>query len=99
MMEAPMKTWMRLLAGLAAGVLLWSGTAFAQAKPSGCDKAKAPEKVEGRVVMVDPDQGKMTLRTAEGTMHEFQASKETLQDLKVGDEVKAKLRIAPKCDK
>jgi hypothetical protein len=30
-------------------------------------------------------------------MHEFQASKETLRDLKVGDHVEARLRELPKC--
>jgi hypothetical protein len=94
-----MKTWMRVLAGTVAGVVLVSGTAFAQAKPTGCDKAGTPEKLEGQVVKVDPDQGKMTVRTADGTTHEFQASKETLQDYKVGDPIKAKRRSAPKCDK
>jgi hypothetical protein len=32
-----------------------------------------------------------------GATHEFQASKETLQDLKVGDRIDANLREAPKC--
>ncbi len=94
-----MKKWMRLLARWVVGVVLLSGTAFAQAKPAGCDKAGTPEKVEGQVVKVDPGQGTMTVRTADGTTHEFQASKETLQDYKVGDPIKAKLRSAPKCDK
>jgi hypothetical protein len=30
-------------------------------------------------------------------VHEFQASKETLQDFKVGDRIEANLREAPKC--
>ena len=94
-----MKTWMRLSAGLAAGVMMWSGIALGQGKPEGCDKAGTPEKVEGQVVKVDPDQGKVTMRAADGTTHEFQASTETLQDFKVGDQIKAKLRSAPKCDK
>ena len=94
-----MNACIRLVAGLVAGIVLVAGMAFAQAKPSDCGKAKVSEKVEGKVVMVDPDQGRMTLRAADGATHEFHASKETLQDLKVGDEVKAKLRIAPKCDK
>jgi hypothetical protein len=90
---------MRMLAGLAAGVVVWSGLVLAQAKPPDCQKVGAPEKVEGKVVMVDPVQGKLTVLEADGKTHEFQASKETLQDFKVGDPIKAKLRPAPKCDK
>jgi hypothetical protein len=33
----------------------------------------------------------------DGTTHEFKASKETLQDLKVGDNIEARLRELPKC--
>ena len=94
-----MRTWLQVTSGLAIGLLLWSGAALAQVKP-GCDaqgRMKAPEKVEGQVVKVDPAQGKVTVREADGTVHEFQASAETLKDLKVGDQIGAKLREAPKC--
>jgi len=94
-----MKTWLRLSAGLAAGIMLWSGIALGQGTPTGCGKKGAPEKVEGQVVSVDPDQGKLTLRADDGTTHEFQASKETLQDYKVGDRIKAKLRLTKECPK
>jgi hypothetical protein len=33
----------------------------------------------------------------DGKTHEFQASKETLQDLKVGDKIEANLRSLPAC--
>jgi hypothetical protein len=98
-MATSMKTWLRLSAGLAAGIMLWSGTALGQGKPAGCDKSSASEKVEGEVVSVEPDQGKLTLRAADGTTHVFQASKETIQDYKVGDRIKAKLRLAKDCSK
>jgi Cu/Ag efflux protein CusF len=94
-----MRTWLQVASGLAIGLLLWSGAALAQVKP-GCDaqgKMKAPEKIEGQVVKVDPAQGKVTVREADGTVHEFQASAETLKDLKPGDQIGAKLREAPKC--
>ncbi len=94
-----MKTWIRSSAGLAVGVIFWSWTALGQGKPPDCGKAGAPENVEGQVVKVDSDQGKLTVRETDGTIHEFQASKETLQDFKAGDHIKAKLRSAPKCDK
>jgi hypothetical protein len=42
-------------------------------------------------------QGRPTVRAPDGTTQEFQASKETLQDLKVGDRIEATLRQAPKC--
>lgn len=84
--------------GIALAVPLWAGFAAGQSKPS-CDqiKAGAPEKVEGKVVRVDQAQGKVAVSEADGKTHEFQASKETLQDLKVGDHVEARLRELPKC--
>jgi len=94
-----MRTWLQVTSGLAIGLLIWSGAALAQVKP-GCDaqgKVKAAEKIEGQVVKVDTAQGKVTVREADGTVHEFQASAETLKDLKPGDQIGAKLREAPKC--
>jgi hypothetical protein len=94
-----MRMWLRVAAGLAVAFVLWTGAALAQGKP-GCDtqgRMKAPEKVEGQVVKVDTGQGKVNVREADGTVHAFQASAETLQDLKVGDRIGAKLREAPKC--
>ena len=94
-----MRTWPRLGAGLAVALVLWTGPALGQSKPA-CDsqgKVRTPEKVEGQVVSVDQAQGKVTVRQSDGTTHEFQASKETLQDLKAGDRIEAKLREAPKC--
>ena len=94
-----MKNWTRLSVVVVAGVMLWSGTALGEDKSPGCGKAGAPEKVAGQVVKVDMDQGKLTVRGSDGTTHEFQASKETLQEYKVGDQIKAKLRSAPDCSK
>jgi hypothetical protein len=90
-MEAPMKSWKRMSAGLATGLLLWTGTAIAQQTPAG-DKAKTPEKIEGQVVKIDQNQGKVTVRASDGTTHEFQANAETLKGLKVGDRLEAQLR-------
>lgn len=94
-----MKTWIRLSIGFTAAVMLLSGTVLAANKPGDCGKAGAPEKVEGKVTKIDPDQGKLTVLEADGKTHEFQASKETIQDYKVGDQIKAKLRSAPDCSK
>ncbi len=98
-MGASMKTWIRLSVGITVAVMLWGGTALAESKPGDCNKPGAREKVEGQVIKVDPDQGKMTVREADGTTHEFQASKETLQDYKAGDQIKAKLRPSQDCSK
>lgn len=90
---------LRVTAVLVLGLLLWAGTASAQAK-AGCDaqgRAKAAQKVEGEVIKVDAALDKLTVRAPDGTVHEFQASKDTLRDLKVGDRIEANLRLAPKC--
>jgi ribosomal protein S1 len=87
-----MKTWMRVSAGLTTGLLLWTGTALAQQAPAGADKSKTPDRIEGQVVKIDHNQGKVTIRASDGTTHEFQASAETLKDLKVGDRIEAALR-------
>jgi hypothetical protein len=94
-----MQTWIRLSAALAVGCLLWTGTALGQARPA-CDqqgKMTTPERVGGEVTKVDMARGTVTVRESDGTLHEFQASSETLTDLKVGSRVEAKLRDAPSC--
>jgi hypothetical protein len=94
-----MHTWFRLSAGLAVGLMLLTGTALGQARPE-CDqqgKMKTPETVEGEVTKLDVAQGRVTVRQSNGAVHEFQASAETLRDLKVGGRVAAKLREAPSC--
>ncbi len=76
------------------------GALYAQTpEQADCPKVGAVEKVEGQVVKVDPSQGTLSLRAPDGKMHEFHASKGTLQDMKVGDKIEAKLRIAEKCRK
>jgi hypothetical protein len=94
-----MHTSLRLSAGLAVGLMLWTGTALGQGR-SACDpqaKMRTPERVEGEVTKVDLAEGRVTVRQSDGTVHEFQASRETLQNLKVGGRVEAKLREASKC--
>ena len=92
-----MKTWMRPLVGFAAGIILLGGTALGQEKPASCAETATPQKVEGQVVKIDPDKGKITVRATDGTTYEFEAAKETLEEYKVGDTIKAKLRSAPEC--
>jgi hypothetical protein len=96
-----MITWRWRSAGLAVtvGCMLWTGTALGQGRPA-CDqqgKAVTPARVEGEVIKVDTAQGRVTVRGASGTIHEFQASTETLQGVKVGGRIEAMLREAPKC--
>ncbi len=94
-----MHRWATVAAGLSVTVMLWSGSALGQAKPP-CDpqgRVMTPQKVEGQIIKIDPAQSKVTVREANGTVHDFQASKETLQNLKVGDRIEANLREAPKC--
>ena len=86
-------------AALTITLTLWSGSASGQAK-SACDqqgRVMTPQTVEGQVVKVDAAQNKLTVRQADGTVHEFQASAEALQGFKVGDRIEANLREAPKC--
>ena len=51
-----------------------------------------PEMVSGQVVKIDRGQGKVTIREGNGRIHEFQASADTLKDLKEGDRIEARLR-------
>jgi Cu/Ag efflux protein CusF len=95
-----MKTWITVVALVVASVMVWTGAAIGQATPKqGCEAAKAgaPQKVEGQVVSVDQNQGKVTIKGNDGKTHEFQASKETIKDFKVGDKIEAQLRGAANC--
>ena len=90
------RTW--VAAGAMAGVLFaGAGLLHAQA-PADCPKG-AHEKIEGQVVKVDAGQGKVTVKVADGSTHDLQVSKETLQNMKVGDHIEAKLRGSEKCPK
>ena len=94
-----MRRWPRVAVALVVTLVSWSGSALAQGKPR-CDsqgRVVTPQKVEGQVVKVDLAQNRLTVREADGTVHEFEASRETLQDLKAGDRIEANLREAPKC--
>ena len=94
-----MRLWRRFGLSVAAPMLLWSGIAFAQtetgsppAQQAPRQQGQTPQMVEGQVIKIDHRLGRVTIRTADGTVHEFQASKETLQDLKEGDRIEARLR-------
>lgn len=89
-----MNRWVTFTSGVVAIALLSTGLAFGQQTKADC---KAPQKVEGQVVRVDPRTDRVTIRDSGGTTHEFQANKETTKDLKAGDRIEARLRTAPKC--
>jgi hypothetical protein len=94
-----MHKWTAVAAGFLVSVVMGSAPASGQGKPA-CDpqgRVVTPQKVEGQIVKVDPAQNSLTVRTADGTVHEFQASAEALQNFKVGDRIEANLRESPKC--
>jgi Cu/Ag efflux protein CusF len=91
-----MKSWLTLSSALVMASLLTTGLAFGQTKTD-ADCKKAPSKIEGQVTSVDQNTGRVTIREKGGATHEFQANRETLQDMKTGDQIEAKLRQAPKC--
>jgi hypothetical protein len=89
----------RLSAGFTMGLVLWAGAVLAQGRPP-CEqhgKVKTPAMVAGEVTRIDTARGTVTVREADGTTHEFQASADTLRDVTVGGRVNAKLREAPQC--
>ncbi len=83
---------MNKISVIAAGLLLCSASAMAADNTAGCAKPGTPASLEGQVVKMDPAQGKVTVKSSDGTMHEFQTAKETMAKYKIGDTIKAKLR-------
>jgi len=92
-----MRPWRDILAVVVMTAVLWSGAAVAQTKQAGCDQALVPPTIDGQVVKVDPARERVTVRATDGTTHEFQAPKDTLQAFKPGDRIEMKLRKAPPC--
>ncbi len=92
-----MSTRHTVFAAVLSVALMVTGAAFAQAPKADCPKGA--ERVEGQVVKVDAAQNKVTIRGTDGATHEFQASKETIQDIKLGETLKAKLRVPEHCKK
>ncbi len=82
-----------------AVMVLLGGSALAQqsAAPKVNCHANPKQKVEGQVTKIDAATNIITVKETDGTVHEFQASTETLQDLKAGDHIEARLRPAQNC--
>ena len=80
-------------------LIMLTDTAWGQTKLA-CDpkgNVKTPEIVEGQVSIADQTQGKLTIRYGRGKDYDFHASNKTLQDIRIGDTIKAEHREAPKC--
>ena len=84
--------WLSVSLATLAGVTLASGLALGQAKPD-C----TPHKVEGRIVKVDMNAGKLTLQETNGNAFEFQAPMDVLHDKKVGDRLEINKRLPDGC--
>ena len=54
--------------------------------------AQASDVVAGLVTKIDLERSRVTVRSSDGNPHEFEASAETLKDLKVGDRIEATRR-------
>jgi hypothetical protein len=88
-----MRTWTQRSGALIVPLLLWSGAALAQTTaPPKAPAPSTPEMVAGQVVKIDRGTGRVTIREGNGRIHEFQASADTLKDLKEGDRIEARLR-------
>ena len=79
------------LAGIALAVVLGQGLVTA---PRAAAAAQTAEVVAGRVTKIDHDRSRVTVQSVDGSSHEFEASAETLKDLKVGDRIEAKRRAS-----
>jgi hypothetical protein len=77
-----------LMAVVGTTWLMASGVAQAQAQ----SEAVSPPAVAGTVIAIDNAGGRVTVRGDDGTVYEFQASSETLEDLEVGDRIEATRR-------
>jgi Cu/Ag efflux protein CusF len=53
---------------------------------------KGPDTVSGEVTKIDPENSRVTVHSSDGSIHVFEASKQTLDELEVGDHIAAKKR-------
>jgi Cu/Ag efflux protein CusF len=80
------------LAAMALMVALGQGIVAAPRAAAAAAADEASEIVAGEVTKIDLDRSRVTVRSSDGKPHEFEASAETLKDLKVGDQIEAKRR-------
>jgi Cu/Ag efflux protein CusF len=77
-------------AAMALAVALGQGIVAAPRAATAVEQAS--EVIAGEVTKIDLDRSRVTLRSSDGKAHEFEASAETLKNLKVGDRIEAKRR-------
>jgi Cu/Ag efflux protein CusF len=75
---------------LAAAVLAFGLAPVASAADP--EPSNSAETVSGKVTKIDPEKNRVTVHSSDGSIHEFEASKETLDELEVGDKIQAKRR-------
>ena len=78
------------IAALVVGIALGQGIVAAPRAATAAEQAA--EVIAGQVTKIDHERSRVTLRSSDGEFHEFEASAETLKDLKVGDRIEAKRR-------
>ena len=78
------------LAAIALTVALGQGIVAVPHAATAAEQAS--EVIAGEVTKIDRGQRRVTVRSSDGTPHEFEAPAETLKDLKVGDRIEAKRR-------
>jgi Cu/Ag efflux protein CusF len=78
------------LAAIALTVALGQGIVAAPRAATAAEQAS--EVIAGEVTKIDLDRRRVTVRSSDGSPHEFEAPAETLKDLKVGDRIEAKRR-------
>jgi hypothetical protein len=83
---------MRRSLGLALALTVALGQGIVAAPRAATATEQASEIVAGLVTKIDHDRSRVTVRSSDGELHEFEASAETLKDLSVGDRIEAKRR-------
>ena len=83
---------MRRSLGLAMALTVAIGQGIVAAPRAATAAEQASEIVAGLVTKIDHDRSRVTVRSSDGELHEFEASAETLKDLSVGDRIEAKRR-------
>jgi hypothetical protein len=83
-----------LLTGLALAVAFVPVFPAPERLAAAAQQASASETVAGEVTKIDLERSRVTIRSRDGSVHEFEASAETLKDLKIGDYIEARRRTA-----
>jgi Cu/Ag efflux protein CusF len=84
---------MRKISGRAAIALTVAlGLSIFAAPRAATPAEQTSEVIAGEVTKIDLDRSRVTVRSSDGKAHEFEASAETLKDLKVGDQLEATRR-------